>query len=412
MDINKKNTIGLLFNISVILGITMTVIDPLIPVISERLNIGYDKIGLILLFSTLFSIIATFLSGRLSDRYNIKKIITSGLIMVAIGCLLFGIGLYFNLIIFILILIFFRIGTGVIATTVNSYASKLFYMQHGPIFIKLDFYWYIGSIVGPLAISIFLYKKVDVKYVFIIFFAAIILMMIFFYRYCADIDLNNTNRVCELKNSEHINKKDNKVFVWVIIKNPIIILLCACLFFFHGIYAIQSTWLTAYFSALNVKISLGSAILSLFWIFNTLGVFITSKVISKINEISLLIFCSLAGFIVIVIYCFVTIIYLKIILLIFIAIFYSSFFPLLNSLAVNENSGLSGTILGITISVSTIGTIVYQPISGYTMEYSGIQGINYLLIATSMVVFIIVLILYNLGKKTGKFNFDLFFKKK
>ena len=68
MEKTKNRTVNLLLNIFIFYGIIFTIIDPLIPLISEKLKIGYDKIGLILLLASVASLLATFISGRLSDR--------------------------------------------------------------------------------------------------------------------------------------------------------------------------------------------------------------------------------------------------------------------------------------------------------------------------------------------------------
>ena len=73
MEKAKNRTVNLLLNIFIFFGITGTIIDPLIPLMSEKLKIGYDKIGLILLLASVASLLSTFISGKLSDRYEKKE---------------------------------------------------------------------------------------------------------------------------------------------------------------------------------------------------------------------------------------------------------------------------------------------------------------------------------------------------
>ena len=122
MDRLQKRTINILFLSFVFFGIAFTLIDPLIPVISERLDIGYDKIGLILFASSALSLGATFLSGRFSDRYDLKKIITTGLIILVFGFFIYGI--YFGLLTLILTVVFFRVGCGILDSSIHAFVSK------------------------------------------------------------------------------------------------------------------------------------------------------------------------------------------------------------------------------------------------------------------------------------------------
>ena len=75
MDFTKQKAIRLVYLIFFLFGVSSTIINPLIPWISENLYIGYDKIGLILLISSLFGVISTAAAGKLCDTWDIKNII-------------------------------------------------------------------------------------------------------------------------------------------------------------------------------------------------------------------------------------------------------------------------------------------------------------------------------------------------
>ena len=70
---NKKRTLNLFFYIFILFGISFIAIDPLIPVISEQLNVGYDKIGIALFIGSIFTLLATILSGDLVIDLILKK---------------------------------------------------------------------------------------------------------------------------------------------------------------------------------------------------------------------------------------------------------------------------------------------------------------------------------------------------
>ena len=183
MNKESTNSLKIFFVIFIFFGIAYTIIDPLIPLISERLGIGYDRIGLILFASASISLVSTFLSGRFSDKYDIKKIIMTGIILTSAGFLIYGV--FFSFLIFLLTVIFFRVGSGILDSSVHAYVSKRYPRRQSALFVKLDLFWYLGAITGPLAVSIFLYTGLNVSYVFLGFLAAIIIALFLFIKFYA-----------------------------------------------------------------------------------------------------------------------------------------------------------------------------------------------------------------------------------
>ena len=80
-------------------GLSYVLIDPLIPIIAEEINVGFDKIGIALFIGSIATLISNFISGRLSDRFDIKKLMLIGLILLFVGFTLFG--LYLNYFLFL-----------------------------------------------------------------------------------------------------------------------------------------------------------------------------------------------------------------------------------------------------------------------------------------------------------------------
>jgi MFS family permease len=85
-----KRTLGLFHYITILYGIAAISIDPLIPIISRELSIGYDRIGLILLTGYVFSLISSLITGILCGKVNLKKVILAGLAILFLGFLIFG----------------------------------------------------------------------------------------------------------------------------------------------------------------------------------------------------------------------------------------------------------------------------------------------------------------------------------
>lgn len=416
MEKPNKSYLNLLFIIFILFGIAYTLIEPLIPLISEKLAIGYDKIGLILFVSSSVSFAAVFISGRLSDKFDLKKIILTGLAILVLGFFIYGI--IFSLAVLIATIILFKAGGGILDSSIHACIAKLFPVKQSHLFIKLDFFWYIGAIAGPLIISVILFLKINTQYVFLFFACFTLIITLLFLKFSGylkkriSVDKSlkfqhsNTGQVKSFKQREQQLKKPFKPYSRIL-KNPLIICCCAGLFFYMGIISILSTWLTAYFKGLGVGLSYGSILLSAFWAFNALGVILTGKILLKTNEASLLLLLSIFSTASSFIYSLVPITYIKIIFLIMQAVSYSGFFALLNSLAVKEEPDLSGTILGITISVAVFSQIIFQPLNGFTMQYFGLAGINYLLMICAAALFASTIFLFKISAKKNGVSFKL-----
>ena len=97
MDLKtKRQTLITFYFIFVLFGLSMVVVDPLIPIIAEEIGVGFDSIGNALFAGSLVALIANIIAGRLSDRFDIKKLVLLGLFFLFLGFAVFG--AYLNLI--------------------------------------------------------------------------------------------------------------------------------------------------------------------------------------------------------------------------------------------------------------------------------------------------------------------------
>ena len=390
-NLDKERTFRLFTYIFLIFGVSATAIDPLIPVISKKLEVGYDKIGLALFIGSIFSLLSTFISGKLSDRFDIKKITITGLLLLFFGYLLFG--LHLNFIIFILVMILIRSGFSIIDTSMHSHAAKICSNNHTPIFLKLEIFWYLGAVIGPLLISANLFLKLDSKYTFLLFSFSFAILLVLFYKICPTKEQFNKLEMSVEKSFSKDNNNKNKS---VSIKNPVVIMISLVLFFYMGSIFGLSTWLTTYFSAFNMDISISSMILSFYWMLSVFGLLIARKILDRTNEITLLFFGCLLGTICITVFSFIPVLYIKIIFLMFQAIFFSIIFSLSTSISASENPSSVGTILGFNIAFAFAGPIVFQPILGYVAEYIGKDYIMYVVFTGTVLGLILAFILYRI----------------
>ena len=387
----KRQTLITFYFIFVLFGFSIIIIDPLIPIIAEEIDVGFDKIGIALFIGSIAALIANFVAGRLSDRVDIKKLVLLGLLFLFLGFALFGTILNFN--IFIIVTIFLRVGFGTIDTSVHSFSSKLFKKDISRIFLKLDIAWYSGAVIGPLVISGVLYFEFLPRYLFLIFAFIYVIFIIIFYKICPK------RKIGDDGSSQNKDAPDSQKSSLRILKDPAVIMGSLILFFFMGSLMGLSTWMTTYFLSLGIKVAYSSAILSLYWLFSIIGIVITTRIVARYKEINILFYSCLAGIICLAVFSFIPFVYIKIAALALQAIFFAAIFPLTTAISANRDSKKSGTILGFTIAFAFAGSIVFQPIYGYITEYFGKEHIVYIALAGSLIGFVFVSMLFRIIKK-------------
>jgi len=387
----KRQTLITFYFIFILFGLSIIIIDPLIPVIAEEIGVGFDRIGIALFIGSLAAFVVNIIAGRLSDRIDIKKLVLLGLVFLFLGFALFGI--YFNFIIFIIVTILLRVGYSLIDTSVHSFSSKLFKKDVSRIFLKLDIAWYSGAVMGALVISGILYFEFLPKYIFLIFAFIYVISIAVFYIICPKkkIGSDDSSQNKDIPGSHKSSLR--------ILKNPAVIMGSLTLFFFCGSLMGLTTWMTTYFLSLGVKIAYGSAILSLYWLFSITGMIITTRIVAKYQEINILFYSCLSGIICLSVFSFTTFLYVKIAALALQAIFFATIFSLTTAISANRDPKNSGTILGFTIAFAFAGSIVFQPLYGYIAEYFGKEYIVYIALAGSLIGFVFVSILFGIIKK-------------
>ena len=392
-----KKTLGLFYYITILYGIAAISIDPLIPIISKQLNIGYDKIGLVLLTGYTFSLISSLVTGILCDKINIKKVILGGLAILFMGFLIFGFKI--SITIFVISLILQKSGYSSIDSTMHSYVAKVYNNMHAPIFIKIDIMFYVGSIISPLLISFLLFFDLSYRYIFFLFAAVISILSFFLFLSLKKINLrkiiteNQDLADKEEKSSPHVKAKK---------LNAIIILSCLTMFFSMGSLSGTSSWFTTYLSTFNISVAYGSIWLSLMWSVSVLSLIGFLKIFKKTNEISILLFGGILGIILMSVAALSTNIIIKLIFLLLHAGCYSCFFSMLTSIATYEAHKLKGFVLGIIITCAFSGSIIFQPLLGYFAQYFGSGSVIYVLIAGYFISLIFVLLLFYFLKKKHK----------
>ena len=397
---SKNSALIILYFIFLVFGIATSSVDPLIPLIAEELNVGFDSIGIALFIGMIFLLVANYTAGKLGDRFDTKKIILIGIILILTGFLLFG--LYINFIIFILVMVIIRLGYGTIDASIYTYVSQFYLKNRGSIFVKLNLLWYLGCVLGPVFVSTTLFLNIRSRNIFLLIsFLFAVLAVLFFIIAPGKSSLHTYGRSNsnEIKTKNQNKNEAGSTRLILLIKNPVIMTSAILLFFYAGSIFGLSAWLTTYFSAFDVQVKYGSAILSIYWLFSIIGLIITNKLLKKFSEIKILTLGYIIGVFCLLIVSLTPIIYIKIIFLALQALFLSSIFPLAKSIPVEEAPAAAGTIIGLILAIQGFGMMIFQPILGYIAEHIGKNYTIYAVLIGLVLGLTCNIILFSLLKK-------------
>jgi MFS family permease len=332
----------------------MTLFAPLIPIISKELRISYSSIGMIIFSTTLGFVISNLISGMLADKFG-KKIIS------ALGFLITGLGIvtlafaqtHMQFLTFYTIAGF---GNGAWAANLQAIIADIYPLDRSKRILRLNIYFAAGAGFGPLIVSIILSQNMDWR-IFFGLIGAVNFIIFLFYA---------TNRYpLELTAHESIKGNIKRLF------NPIIIICGLILFFYIGIEATYSTWMTTYLTTFKIPVQLGSLSVSAFWFFMAIGIWSSEFLSKKIHDVKIifastvLVFISITS---IILFNSLPVIFVFTVLL---GISLSPVFPLTASTAISQDPEISGTISGFTMSFPLAASIIFQPLVGYVSDIYG-----------------------------------------
>jgi fucose permease len=388
MEHRRSRTLIILYILFIAFGIAESGVDPLTPIISKEIGTGYDLIGIILFVSFFFLVISNFIAGRLSDRYETKKIIIVALLLIVTGLFVFGI--YLTLALFIITMIFARSGLGALDTSTFTYVCQFYGERRSEVFVKLHILWYSGCVIGPSIISILLFFDLNPRYSFIFVAGLFLVISLLFLKIAPS---------KKIRSDCPEGGEGQKQSFFASIKSPSIIIAAIVLFFYAGAVFGFSIWLTTYFYSFDIQIFIGSALLSAYYLFSIIGLFATNLLMKKFKEIDILTTGYLIGSISILVIAFVPVIYVKLVFLMIQGFALACVFPLVKTIPIDENPGASGTIVGFLNTIQGIGIMAFQPIFGFVAENIGGGATIFVILSGQLIGFLLTAFLFIIKKR-------------
>ena len=144
---------GLLHAGFVLIGVSMTMLGPVLPYFTHRWSLTDGQAGLF--FSTQYfgSFIGTLLTSALLPRFGFSKVISAGYLCFALGFALLGTGPWFFSTMFVAI---YGLGYGLANPSINLRATHLPSSNVAGAVSLLNFSWGIGASVCPFLVAFFL----------------------------------------------------------------------------------------------------------------------------------------------------------------------------------------------------------------------------------------------------------------
>jgi DHA1 family multidrug resistance protein-like MFS transporter len=131
----------------------------------QRYNYNPSEVGLIILIVGLVgTIVQGGLVGRLTKRFGEERVVTSALLISAIGFVLMTLATNFSLV--LLTTCIFFLGNSLLRPSLNSFISKLAGSRQGLVMGLNNSFLSLGNVAGPVLAGIFFEINIHIPYLF------------------------------------------------------------------------------------------------------------------------------------------------------------------------------------------------------------------------------------------------------
>ena len=376
-----------------LLGLGGSIFGPLIPILADGFKVNLDTIGSTLSLSAFGLLLASLFSGILSEISGKRNIFTLGSILFTASFL----GLYFSshFIYFTLSYIVFGVSWGMVAVNSTSIISDAFQLNRSKTIIRLNTGFLLGSFFAPILVSGILFLNINWRYLFL----SVALINVLLFILILSIKLEGLNNKKHKENLVSLFTTNRKLL------SNLIIILCGIINFLHlGLGFTFGAWFTAYFKNLNVPVTIGSLILSLYLLTFGIGMFVKSSLLTKFNGKKIMQFSSILAFVFLFISFFLDLVTLKIIFIILFSFSFSGIAATSLSMGIKQSPRNSGSIISIINSFGFTGVIIFQYTAGYLSENFSVDSVIYIGLAALFLLAVFTSILSSCHKFDRKLS--------
>jgi MFS family permease len=347
------------------LGILLSVISPIIPLIAKDLHVGLDYIGTAISLGTVGMLGMSLFLGNLIDILGFKVTIFLGMLISSLG----GIGLFLSHSYPVFLISFIVLNSGLGAVDIITLSIVGYFSDDNKLknILKTSVICSIGSIITPLLASFIVKVQISWQnlYLFLIIPQLVIILVLFSVR-IPDNRKENKNLKVIFRNSR------------IILVKPFFLLFCFSVLLFNAILTTFSTWFTTYFLGLNIGIRISSLFLSLYMLSLLLGMVLKTYLANFYKEKLILVVSILISFVFFIFILFVNIIYIKIGLIFLFGLSIAGAFSIIFSLILEIYSEYANAASSLLFSFGYFGAIIFQFLGGFFSEYYSKNSILYM----------------------------------
>jgi len=383
--IRQNQILVFAFSQVLVLSVSRQLIGPLIPLISEELEVGLDFIGSAISLSVFALFLVSISVGNLIELIGLKKVLYIGLGVSVAGSIM----LYFShsFPIFIVAYFLLQLGVGVLIIGNLSIIGNLYSTRRASSMIKVNMGSTIGFIIAPLIVSLMLFIKIDWHNFYLFSLILLLALVIFLWK----LKVPKMVRVgSNLKTLFVANRK--------IISNTSFIMCGIIIFFYFSILNTFFMWFTSYFQSIDIEINISSLFLAIYGAALFIGMILRSKLIKHFREKRILLFGFIASFFLLIGILFIQDLIFKNILIFLFGIAIAGNFSITFSIGSELFPEYANSASGLMMAFANLGIMVFQYLSGYFSEYYSKNSILYINIAILLVLIILTSVL-NYHKK-------------
>jgi fucose permease len=367
------------------IGLTATIIGPLLISIKKEIPMSYFQSGFLVSEQFIGIIFAVIFGGYLADKFGKKIFIFSGSIFLISGLLLsyFSIN-YTSLALSILII---GLGFGIYDIGLNSLC--LDYIRDYPqnkqanIMNLLHSCYGIGAILGPslAALSLKYLGSWRIVFAFLALFPFIVNILLLFLKYKKQI------------------YQTGKIKIYNILNNLKVWIYGIALFLYVGIETSINGWIPSYYEkTFNILFITPALTATVFWFFLTFGRIVLGKVIAKIGIVLYLLISGIFVMALIVSWIIYSHNILIIIIVAFIGFSISCIFPSILTIAVKEYNTNTGIINSFMFIFASFGGFFVPWSMGKIFDKTSIGFMPFSLLFLSIAFIITAIIIFKKSK--------------
>ncbi len=373
----EKSILFFSFIQRLLMGISASIIGPIIPLIATDLRIGLDYIGSTISIGTFILLVTVVGVGFLLELFGFKKIIFSGSVLAVLSY----VGLLFSHSygIFIIAYSVLQLGVGTMAVATLSLVGNLYFKNKAKSILISNTGFVLGSVIAPLLVSLIvsINMKWQVLFLYLIIPQVFLILLLIFLKIPG-----KDNVTKNLKGLFNANKN--------VASHPYIILCGFITFLYVSVMQTFYTWFTSYFSALDIKLGASSLILAIYATATLVGMFIKNYVVKYMEEKRLLLAGISLSFIFLLSVFFTPNLIVKIVLIFLFGVNVAGNFSLTFSMGLNIGSRFTNMVSSLLHAFSYLGVILFQYLSGYLSEHFSKNSVLYIDLTLLLLLIIVV----------------------